>query len=43
VVLVDVLITEHQAFLTQEALAAIAETTEVNVLAVIAGEPCAKP
>ena len=37
----NVLITAHQAFLTHEALAAIAETTLANVIAVLAGEPCA--
>jgi D-lactate dehydrogenase len=37
----NVLITAHQAFLTQEALAAIAETTLANVTAVLSGEPCA--
>jgi len=36
----NVLITAHQAFLTHEALAAIAETTLGNVVAVLAGEPC---
>lgn len=36
----NVLITAHQAFLTHEALAAIAETTLANVAAVLAGEPC---
>jgi D-lactate dehydrogenase len=36
----NVLITAHQAFLTNEALAAIAETTLANVSAVLAGEPC---
>ncbi len=36
----NVLITAHQAFLTHEALAAIAETTLSNVSAVLAGEPC---
>ncbi len=36
----NVLITAHQAFLTHEALAAIAGTTLSNVAAVIAGEPC---
>lgn len=35
----NVLITAHQAFLTTEALTAIAETTVGNVLAVLAGEP----
>ena len=37
----NVLITAHQAFLTHEALGAIAETTLANVAAVLAGEPCA--
>ncbi len=37
----NVLITAHQAFLTYEALAAIAETTLANIAAVVAGEPCA--
>jgi D-lactate dehydrogenase len=37
----NVLITAHQAFLTHEALAAIAGTTLANVTAVLAGEPCA--
>ncbi len=36
----NVLITAHQAFLTHEALQAIAETTLANVAAVLAGEPC---
>lgn len=36
----NVLITAHQAFLTHEALAAIAETTLSNIAAVLAGEPC---
>jgi D-lactate dehydrogenase len=36
----NVLITAHQAFLTREALAAIAETTLDNVRTVIAGESC---
>ena len=36
----NVLITAHQAFLTHEALAAIADTTLSNVAAVVAGEPC---
>jgi D-lactate dehydrogenase len=36
----NVLITAHQAFLTQEALAAIADTTLSNIAAVVAGEPC---
>jgi D-lactate dehydrogenase len=36
----NVLITAHQAFLTNEALAAIAKTTLDNVAAVIAGRPC---
>ncbi len=36
----NVLITAHQAFLTHEALAAIAETTLSNVTAVLAGDPC---
>lgn len=35
----NVLITAHQAFLTNEALTAIAETTVANVVAVLAGEP----
>lgn len=37
----NVLITAHQAFLTHEALGAIAETTLSNVATVLAGEPCA--
>jgi D-lactate dehydrogenase len=37
----NVLITAHQAFLTHEALAAIAGTTLDNVIAVLGGEPCA--
>ncbi len=37
----NVLITAHQAFLTHEALAAIAETTLANVAAIVAGRPCA--
>ena len=36
----NVLITAHQAFLTHEALAAIAETTLANVATVLAGEIC---
>jgi D-lactate dehydrogenase len=36
----NVLITAHQAFLTNEALAAIAETTLSNVTAVMSGQPC---
>ncbi|MET0662277.1 MAG: 2-hydroxyacid dehydrogenase [Ilumatobacteraceae bacterium] len=36
----NVLITAHQAFLTHEALAAIAETTLSNIVAVVAREPC---
>ena len=36
----NVLITAHQAFLTHEALAAIAETTLANVLAVAGGDAC---
>jgi D-lactate dehydrogenase len=36
----NVLITAHQAFLTHEALAAIAETTLSNVGTVLAGETC---
>lgn len=36
----NVLITAHQAFLTSEALTAIAETTIDNVSKVVAGEPC---
>lgn len=36
----NVLITAHQAFLTHEALAAIADTTLSNVATVLAGEPC---
>lgn len=36
----NVLITAHQAFLTEEALTAIAETTLANVAAVLAGDPC---
>jgi D-lactate dehydrogenase len=36
----NVLITAHQAFLTHEALDAIAETTLANVSAVLAGEQC---
>ena len=35
----NVLITAHQAFLTEEALTAIAETTLANVSAVLGGEP----
>lgn len=37
----NVLITAHQAFLTNEALAAIATTTLGNVTAVLAGQACA--
>ena len=36
----NVLITAHQAFLTREALTAIAETTLRNVRTVLAGQPC---
>lgn len=36
----NVLVTAHQAFLTTEALEAIATTTRDNVIAVLAGEPC---
>lgn len=36
----NVLITAHQAFLTNEALDAIATTTLANVTAVMSGEPC---
>ncbi|MGB0113808.1 MAG: 2-hydroxyacid dehydrogenase [Ilumatobacteraceae bacterium] len=36
----NVLITAHQAFLTHEALAAIAQTTLANVADVAAGRPC---
>ena len=36
----NVLVTGHQAFLTAEALAAIAETTLANVARFAAGEPC---
>jgi D-lactate dehydrogenase len=36
----NVLITAHQAFLTNEALAAIAETTLANVAAIVDGRPC---
>lgn len=36
----NVLITAHQAFLTSEALTAIAETTAANVAAVLAGTSC---
>jgi D-lactate dehydrogenase len=37
----NVLVTAHQAFLTHEALAAIADTTLANLAAVAAGAPCA--
>ncbi len=37
----NVLITAHQAFLTHEALGAIAETTIDNVVTVASGRPCA--
>ena len=37
----NVLITGHQAFLTQEALSAIAETTLANISAFAGGEPSA--
>jgi D-lactate dehydrogenase len=37
----NVLITAHQAFLTREALAAIAETTLANLSELEAGRPCA--
>ena len=36
----NVLITAHQAFLTHEALGAIAETTLANVESVLADQPC---
>lgn len=36
----NVLITAHQAFLTREALDAIASTTLGNVTSVVAGQPC---
>ena len=36
----NVLITAHQAFLTREALAAIAETTLGNLDDLAAGRPC---
>jgi D-lactate dehydrogenase len=36
----NVLITGHQAFFTEEALTAIAETTLANITAVERGEPC---
>ncbi len=36
----NVLITAHQAFLTHEALAAIAETTLTNITTVVSGERC---
>jgi len=36
----NVLITAHQAFLTHEALAAIAETTLTNVVTVLGGDAC---
>ncbi len=36
----NVLITAHQAFLTREALSAIAETTLLNIRTVLAGEAC---
>ena len=36
----NVLITAHQAFLTDEALASIAETTVGNVIAVLDGGEC---
>ena len=36
----NVLITAHQAFLTREALAAIAETTVANLDDLQAGRPC---
>ena len=36
----NVLITAHQAFLTQEALAAIAETTLANLDDLALGRPC---
>jgi D-lactate dehydrogenase len=35
----NVLITAHQAFLTHEALAAIANTTRDNITAWLAGKP----
>jgi D-lactate dehydrogenase len=36
----NVLITAHQAFLTHEALGAIATTTLANIATVISGKPC---
>jgi D-lactate dehydrogenase len=36
----NVLITAHQAFLTREALAAIAETTLDNIVSILGGAPC---
>ena len=36
----NVLVTAHQAFLTSDALQAIAETTLANIASVMAGEPC---
>ena len=37
----NVIVTSHQAFLTEEALSNIAETTAKNIAAVLHGEPCA--
>ena len=36
----NVIVTSHQAFLTEEALSNIAETTAKNIAAVLHGEPC---
>ena len=37
----NVLVTSHQAFLTEEALSNIAETTVQNIVSVLDGKPCA--
>lgn len=36
----NVLVTSHQAFLTHEALSAIAETTLANAAEILAGKEC---
>ena len=36
----NVIVTSHQAFLTEEALANIAETTVKNIVAILSGLPC---
>ena len=36
----NVIVTSHQAFLTEEALSNIAETTVNNIIACVKGEDC---